>query len=254
MSNTRKNNTPSSATGKASDASSTHTPVIQQFLRIKADYPNTLLLFRMGDFYELFFDDAKRAAQLLDITLTSRGKSGGQPVPMAGVPYHAADGYLSRLVKLGECAAICEQIGNPAASKGPVERKVVRVITPGTLSDDALLDSRQESLLTTIIKYKSHYGLAWLDMAAGRLCVRQVEGFEQASSELQRLQPAELLCSDTQHNELSSLLNNNELPLTERPEWQFDPVSAERQLCKHFQVNDLLGFGLDHQPKQRIKQ
>ena len=149
-----------------------HTPMMQQYLRIKAEHPGALLFYRMGDFYELFYDDARRAAKLIDITLTSRGQSAGEPIPMAGVPYHAVETYLSRLVRKGESVAICEQIGDPAKSKGPVERQVVRVFTPGTVTDDALLEQRRETLLAAVFartsKEGASYGLAWLDLAAGR--------------------------------------------------------------------------------------
>src|SRR5262245_34717904 len=145
-----------------------HTPVMQQYLRIKAEHPNTLLFYRMGDFYELFYDDAKRAAQLLDITLTSRGQSAGRPIPMAGVPYHAATNYLARLVRLGESVAICEQIGDPTTSKGPVERRVERIVTPGTLTEEALLEATGDSRLAGLCRRESHYGLAWIELAAGR--------------------------------------------------------------------------------------
>src|SRR5690554_6546865 len=152
----------SNATTKSQN-NSAHTPMMQQYLRIKAEYAARLLFYRMGDFYELFFDDAKRAAQLLDITLTNRGQSAGQPIPMAGVPYHAAEGYLARLLELGESVAICEQIGDPATSKGPVERQVLRVLTPGTLTDEALLPAVQENLLVAILP-GSTIGIASLDM------------------------------------------------------------------------------------------
>ena len=147
-------------------ASSQHTPMMQQYLRIKADFPHMLLFYRMGDFYELFYDDARKVSQLLDITLTARGKSNGQPIPMAGVPYHAAENYLAKLVKLGESVAICEQIGDPATSKGPVERKVVRVITPGTVTDDALLEERSDNLIIAINESNGCYGIAALDVQA----------------------------------------------------------------------------------------
>ncbi len=223
--------------------------MIQQYLRIKADYPDTLLLFRMGDFYELFFDDAKRAAGLLDITLTQRGQSGGQPVPMAGVPYHAADGYLAKLVKRGVCAAICEQIGDPATSKGPVERKVVRVITPGTLTDESLLGDRQEALLLATACHKNCFGLAWLDLAGGRFSVKQVDSLEAVASELARLQPAEIISSETDAKIIAGVVDQQP---RERPEWQFDPVRAERMLCDQFALHDLSGFGLDAELDQAL--
>ncbi len=151
----------------ASEALSGHTPLMQQFLRIKADFPDILLFFRMGDFYELFYDDARRAAGLLDITLTTRGESNGQPIPMAGVPHHAADSYLARLLRKGESVAICEQVGDPAASKGPVEREVVRIITPGTVTDEALLEERRDTLLAAVATQGKQLALAWLDLSAG---------------------------------------------------------------------------------------
>ena len=146
----------------------THTPMMQQYLRIKAEYPDTLLFYRMGDFYELFYEDARKAARLLDITLTKRGQSSGEPIPMCGVPYHAVENYLARLVRKGESIAICEQIGDPASSKGPVERKVVRVVTPGTLTDEALLQDRSENLLCCIYQQKSRWGIAALEISSGR--------------------------------------------------------------------------------------
>src|SRR5690606_5830755 len=148
--------------------SSGHTPLMKQFFAAKAEHPDVLMFFRMGDFYELFYDDARKAARLLDITLTQRGSSAGAPIPMAGVPHHAAEGYLARLVALGESVAICEQIGDPAASKGLVERKVVRIVTPGTVTDEALLDERRDTLLMAVARGKAGYGLAWADLAGGR--------------------------------------------------------------------------------------
>src|SRR3954454_10641519 len=150
---------------------SAHTPMMQQYLRIKAEYPNALVFYRMGDFYELFHDDARRAARLIDITLTSRGQSAGEPIPMAGVPHHSVETYLARLVRRGESVAICEQIGDPAKSKGPVDRQVVRVVTPGTITDEALLDSRQDTLLAALARDGTRFGLAWLDLAGGRFTV-----------------------------------------------------------------------------------
>jgi DNA mismatch repair protein MutS len=170
-----------------------HTPMMQQYLRVKAQHPHELVFYRMGDFYELFFDDAKKAAAILDITLTARGKSNGDPIPMAGIPFHSADGYLAKLVKEGISVAICEQIGDPATSKGPVERKVMRIVTPGTVSDEALLDSRRDNLLVALHQQHETYGLASLDMASGRFLVLEVEGLAAVLGELQRLNPAELL-------------------------------------------------------------
>ena len=152
-----------------------HTPMMQQYLRIKADYPDTLVFYRMGDFYELFFDDAKKAASLLNITLTKRGQSAGEPIPMCGIPYHAADGYLAKLVKVAESVAICEQTGDPATSKGPVERQVVRVVTPGTLTDESLLQDHRENLICSLYRHKSGWGLASLEISSGRFVVSQLE-------------------------------------------------------------------------------
>ncbi len=219
---------------------SQHTPMMQQFLRIKSDYPDTLLFYRMGDFYELFFDDARKAAKLLDITLTHRGKSNGRPIDMAGVPYHAADQYLARLVKQGESVAICEQIGDPATSKGPVERQVVRVITPGTVTEEALLDDRQENLLMAVAKNNHHYGIATLELSSGRFILLEIEGEEALSGEIERLNPAEILLDEDQQ-----LPGAPRAGITHRPAWHFDSVSAEQQLTKQFRVKDLSGFGCE---------
>lgn len=218
-----------------------HTPVMQQFLRIKADYPDTLVFFRMGDFYELFYKDAERAAALLDITLTTRGQSGGKPIPMAGVPHHSAEGYLARLLRQGESVAVCEQIGDPAASKGPVERKVTRVMTPGTLTDEALLEDHRENLVAALAELKDCWGMAWLELASGRFCVRQLDHAAALTSELERLQPAELVVAEEskipdQYPGLKAVRR--------RPSWHFDAISAERQLLDQFRVQDLDGFGL----------
>src|SRR3569623_1542766 len=153
----------------------THTPMMQQFLRIKAEHPQLLLFYRMGDFYELFFEDARRAAALLDITLTARGQSAGEPIPMAGVPFNAVEGYLAKLVKAGESVAICEQIGDPAKAKGPVERQVVRIVTPGTLTEEFLLDERRDQLLAALHHHENRYGLAWLDLSSGRFTVMELD-------------------------------------------------------------------------------
>ena len=221
---------------------SDHTPVMRQYLRVKAEHPDILVFYRMGDFYELFYDDARRAARLLDITLTQRGQSAGQPIPMAGVPYHAAEGYLARLVKLGESAAICEQIGDPATAKGPVERKVVRVITPGTVTDEALLEERRDNLLVAVHAADTHYGVAALDIGSGRFSVLEMDGQDALLAEVERLHPAELL-----------LAEDRVLPraLTEhrgarrRPPWHFDTASATRLLTAQFKTRDLAGFGAD---------
>ncbi len=223
--------------------------MMQQYLRIKAEHKNELVFYRMGDFYELFYDDARKASQLLDVTLTARGKSGGEPIPMAGIPFHAVDGYLAKLVRLGESVAICEQIGDPATSKGPVERKVVRIVTPGTVSDEALLDERQDNLLVAINQYEDTqrevtvYGIATLDIGSGRFQVLEVEGIDAALSELQRLNPAELLISD----ELITLeIAEGRRGVRRRGPWEFELESAERLLVQQFGTQDLAGFGCDH--------
>ena len=212
-----------------------------QYLRIKQDHPNELVFYRMGDFYELFFDDAKRAAELLDITLTARGKSAGEPIPMAGVPYHAAEGYLARLVKAGGSVAIAEQIGDPATSKGPVERKVVRVVTPGTVSDEALMDERSDNLLLAINPLDKLYGLAYLDLSSGRFRLLEVHGEEALLSELQRLNPAEVLYAES-----LTMSDVTDRPGSRpQPDWEFDLDSARRTLNTQFQTHDLKGFGCD---------
>jgi len=211
--------------------------MMQQYLRIKAEFPDTLLFYRMGDFYELFYDDARRAAELIDITLTARGKSAGEPIPMAGVPYHAAENYLARLVQKGESVAICEQIGDPATSKGPVERQVVRVVTPGTLTDDALLDARRDNLVAAVCLDDPRPGMAWLDLSGGRFRVLELDGADAVASELARLDPAEVLISEEQ------ALATDPGGLRSLPPWQFDLDSAQRELCTQFGVRDLAGFG-----------
>lgn len=224
---------------------SAHTPMMQQYLAIKAEHPTTLLFYRMGDFYELFFDDAKKAAQLLDISLTKRGQSGGQPIPMAGVPYHAAESYLGRLLRMGESVAICEQVGDPATSKGPVERKVVRVLTPGTVSDEALLDAHQENLLVAVSYHQQMYGVAALDIASGRFSVSEHPDQESLFAELERLKPAELLVAERSETHL--LLERTDLkqiPTRGRPLWEFEYDTAQALLTRQFGTQDLAGFGL----------
>jgi DNA mismatch repair protein MutS len=222
----------------------THTPMMQQYLGLKAQHPDVLLFYRMGDFYELFFDDARKASELLDISLTKRGQSAGQPIPMAGVPYHAIEGYLCRLVQLGESAAICEQVGDPATSKGPVERKVVRIITPGTLTDEALLNERQDNLIAAVDFVAPYYGLAAMDVASGRFIVNQFTKQETLAAELQRLNPAELLYSET-FPELSQL--GQRRGMRRRPAWEFEFSTAYHLLCQQFGTQDLRGFGVEEQ-------
>lgn len=224
-----------------------HTPVMQQYLRLKAQHPDVLLFYRMGDFYELFFDDAKRAAQLLDITLTARGQSAGAPIPMAGVPYHSADNYLARLVRKGESVAICEQIGDPAKSKGPVERAVVRIITPGTVTDAALLDERRETLVAAVLPTAAGFGLAWLDLGAGRFSVLEGHGDSALVAELERLQPAELLIPEEWLGEIGAALRERTGRLTwrGRAPWHFELEAARRLLTEQLGTLDLQGFGID---------
>jgi DNA mismatch repair protein MutS len=227
---------------------SPHTPMMQQYLRIKSDHPDTLLFYRMGDFYELFFEDAQKASRLLDITLTSRGQSGGLPVPMAGIPYHAAEGYLARLLRNGESIAICEQIGDPATSKGPVERKVVRIVTPGTVTDEALLEDRKDNLLVAVCAFPSsgsgtQQGIASLDLTSGRFVLQQVESEDQLLSELGRLNPAELLFSEDWPLPQSLQQRSG---LCRRPPWHFDLESARQRVLKQFNTLDLKGFGCDN--------
>ncbi|WP_296058883.1 DNA mismatch repair protein MutS [uncultured Amphritea sp.] len=222
-----------------------HTPMMQQYLKIKAEHPDQLVFYRMGDFYELFFDDAKKASQLLDISLTARGKSGGEPIPMAGIPYHSADGYIAKIVRAGESVAICEQVGDPATSKGPVERKVMRIVTPGTLSDEALLDERRDSLLIAVNTDLQRYGIAIVDISTGRFSLLEITGEEALHGELERIKPAEILFNDG-HNLAQSLQSYKGL----RPQapWNFERETAERLLCQQFQTKDLAGFGCDHLP------
>ncbi|CAM4216509.1 DNA mismatch repair protein MutS [Pseudoalteromonas byunsanensis] len=219
------------------------TPMMQQYLRIKAEHQDILLFYRMGDFYELFFDDAIRAAQLLDISQTHRGKASGAPIPMAGVPYHAVENYLARLVQMGESVAICEQVGDPATSKGPVERKVVRIVTPGTVTDEALLQERQDNLLAALWQDKQHhYGVAYLDINSGQFSIVELKTDEALSSTLQRLQPAELLYPESFKN---LHLIEQYKGARRRPDWEFDLDTAKHLLCQQFQTKDLIGFGVE---------
>ncbi|PBS13613.1 DNA mismatch repair protein MutS [Lysobacteraceae bacterium NML93-0792] len=223
-----------------------HTPLMQQFFAAKADHPDVLLFFRMGDFYELFYDDARKAARLLDITLTQRGNSAGAPIPMAGVPHHASEGYLARLVALGESVAICEQIGDPAASKGLVERKVVRIVTPGTVTDEALLQERRDTLLMAVARNRAgRYGLAWADLAGGRFLVCECANEDMLEAEIARLDPAELLVPD--EDGWPGFLAER-TGARRRPPWLFDADSGRRQLLQFFGLHDLTGFGIDDKP------
>lgn len=226
-----------------------HTPMIQQYLAVKADYPHQLVFYRMGDFYELFFDDAVKASALLDITLTTRGKSGGEPIPMAGIPHHSAEGYLAKLVKLGESVAICEQIGDPATSKGPVERKVVRVITPGTLVEEALLDDKRDNLLAAIAPNGNGFGLAFLEVSSGRFEATLLADAEQLVSEIERLRPVEIILPDDALFKQSLPESVQKHPgLVNYPNWHFDADSCRKRLTEHFQTQDLMAFGCERFP------
>ncbi|EKZ9001315.1 DNA mismatch repair protein MutS [Vibrio fluvialis] len=219
-----------------------HTPMMQQYLKLKAENPDILLFYRMGDFYELFYDDAKRASQLLDISLTKRGASAGEPIPMAGVPFHAVEGYLAKLVQLGESVAICEQIGDPATSKGPVERKVVRIVTPGTVTDEALLSERVDNLIAAIYHHDGRFGYATLDITSGRFQLCEPESEEAMAAELQRTSPRELLFpEDFAPVQLMASRKGNR----RRPVWEFEIDTAKQQLNQQFGTRDLVGFGVD---------
>jgi DNA mismatch repair protein MutS len=230
---------------KTAPDSSAHTPLMRQYFAAKSEHPDILLLFRMGDFYELFYDDARKAARLLDITLTQRGQSAGQPIPMAGVPVHAIEGYLARLVALGESVAICEQIGDPALAKGLVERKVVRIVTPGTVTDEALLAERRDTLLMALSRGRGGFGIAWADLAGGRFLVSEVADEDALLAELARLEPAELLLPD--EDGWPAALG--ERPgLRRRPPWLFDADSGRRHLLRFFNTRDLSAFGVEDKP------
>lgn len=224
------------------ESSSSHTPMMRQYLKLKAENPDILLFYRMGDFYELFYDDAKRASQLLDISLTKRGASAGEPIPMAGVPYHAVEGYLAKLVQLGESIAICEQIGDPATSKGPVERKVVRIITPGTITDEALLSERSDNLIAAIYHQDGKFGYATLDVTSGRFQLSEPDSVESMCAELQRTAPRELLFPED-FGPVQVLANRK--GNRRRPIWEFELDTAKQQLNQQFGTRDLVGFGVE---------
>jgi len=231
-----------SPTAQDSDANpvlSAHTPMMQQYLRIKVEHPDTLLFYRMGDFYELFYDDAAIAADLLDITLTRRGSSAGEPIPMAGVPVHSVDQYLARLVRLGKAVAICEQIGEPGKSKGPVDRKVVRVVTPGTLTDEALLDAQRDNSVAAVYQDAGGIGLATLELSSGRYTAMECDGFVTLLDELARLDPAELLVAEDD----ASDYGEHSAGLRRLPAWHFDIDSCTNRLTQHFGIRDLEGLG-----------
>ena len=231
---------------KTNDSSIAHTPMMRQYFGLKSQHPTQLLFYRMGDFYEIFYDDAKKAAQLLDITLTSRGQSAGKPIPMAGIPYHAAENYIARLVRMGESVVVCEQVGDPATSKGPVDRQVARIVTPGTLSDEAFLEEKKDNLLLALAhqqrKGLAMFGFSYLDMASGRFCLFEVEGEEAFVSELQRLSPTEILLSE---DFPATSIITLEKGVRQLGPWHFDYESSYRQLIQQFNTKDLSGFGCE---------
>ncbi len=233
----------------AQKSSKPHTPLMQQYLGIKADYPDTLLFFRMGDFYELFYADARRVTELLDIALTNRGQSAGQPIPMAGVPYHAVDNYLARLIRMGESAAICEQVSEPTG-KGLVERKVVRVITPGTITEEALLPDRHDNILAAAHQLQSGWALAWMEISTGQFAVRLCADMAALEAELERLQVVELLLSEELASEIIEQLGkhgSSRSKVCQQPPWHFDHAAAVDLLLRHFGTKDLEGFGIENE-------
>src|SRR5512134_2496378 len=215
---------------------SQHTPMMQQYLRIKGEHPDILVFYRMGDFYELFYDDAEKASRLIDITLTQRGQSAGAPVKMAGVPAHSVEQYLARLVKLGESVAICEQIGDPALAKGPVERQVTRIVTPGTLTDSSLLEDKADNVLLSIYRDRSTVGLAWLSLASGVLRVAEIAP-QALANELRRIAPAEILAAEG--------VDAPGYFVTRLPAWHFDVESGQKRLLAQLGAANLAGFGVE---------
>jgi DNA mismatch repair protein MutS len=222
--------------------------MMQQYLRIKAQHPDVLLFYRMGDFYEMFYDDARRAAQLLDIALTQRGASAGAPIPMAGVPVVTLDSYLAKLVRKGQSVAICEQRGEPGKTKGPMEREVVRIVTPGTVTDEALLDERRDNLLASVCGADGRFGLAWLDLSVGRFSVMEVGGLAALDAEIERLRPAEILAPDGAQPALGETAGSQGRPWRLRAPWHFDTESSSRALAEQFRTRDLAGFGCADKP------
>lgn len=223
------------------ETANTHTPMMQQYFKIKREHKNELVFYRMGDFYEMFYEDARIASEILDITLTARGKSGGEPIPMAGIPFHAAENYIAKLVRNGHSVAVCEQVGDPATSKGPVERQVLRIVTPGTLTDEAFLDAKRDNILCAIdYKQQEMFGIAYLDLSIGRFCVLEMTGLNALLSELQRIRPAELLISEDFPYQTSL---DHYSGIRRQSPWMFDYDSAYEQLTRQFKTRDLSGFG-----------
>ncbi|MGZ9058511.1 MAG: MutS N-terminal domain-containing protein, partial [Burkholderiaceae bacterium] len=228
-----------------------HTPMMQQYWRIKSEHPNMLLLYRMGDFYELFYDDAERASRLLNLTLTTRGASAGVPIKMAGVPVVSVEQYLGKLVKLGESVAICEQIGDPATSKGPVERKVVRVVTPGTLTDTSLLNEKSDSALLALApptRRNGAIGLAWLTLSSGELRATSIP-VARLASELARIDPSEILIAESWSDSLHGLIDSLPCAAQARPDWHFDAARGDSMLKEQLQVAALDAFGIADVPE-----
>jgi len=222
---------------------SQHTPMMQQYFKIKAEHPEEIVFYRMGDFYEMFFDDAKRASQLLGISLTARGKAGGEPIPMAGFPYHSAENYIGKIVRAGESVVICEQVGDPATSKGPVAREVVRIVTPGTLSDEAFLDEHSDNLLIAVNQQAQNFAIAVVDISTGYFSLQELKGSDALLGELERLKPKEVLFNED--TELAGLLKHCQGLRTQAP-WHFEEETARRMLCQQFNTQDLQGFGCEN--------
>ena len=225
------------------DNKTQHTPMMQQYLKIKAQHPEQIVFYRMGDFYEMFYDDAKRASGLLGISLTARGKSDGEPIPMAGFPYHSAETYIAKIVRAGDSVVICEQVGDPATSKGPVAREVVRIVTPGTLSDEAFLDENSDNLLIAIDQHEHTFGMAVVDISTGYFSLQELVGDEALFGELERLKPKEVLFNED--SQLKTLLQHYRGLRAQAP-WNFEEESARRLLCQQFNTQDLQGFGCEH--------
>lgn len=218
-----------------------HTPMMQQYLKIKADYQDMLLFYRMGDFYEMFFEDAELGSRLLGITLTQRGASGGNPIKMAGIPFHAAEQYLIKLVKLGHSVAIVDQVGE-VTGKGPVDRKISRIITPGTLTDDNLLDEKQNNLILSLYQQKNKFGMAWISISGGIFMVSEGDSRD-IYNQIERLRPAEIIAPENMVRELQKERPNLAYKII--PDWHFEPELSARKLCEHFAVADLTGFGIN---------
>ncbi|UAJ65945.1 DNA mismatch repair protein MutS [Candidatus Schneideria nysicola] len=218
------------------------TPSMQQYIQLKKKYSDMLLFYRMGDFYELFYEDAKKISNLINITLTKRGIYDGKPIPMAGIPYHALDNYLAKLVALGESIAICEQIGDSKKAGSLIERRVVRIVTPGTLSDEALMDEKQDNLLAAIWYEKEKFGYATLDVSSGRFIISEIDNQDNMVAELQRTNPAEILYPET-IRKFTFLENYRNIRY--RPIWEFDLSTAYKQLNRQFNTNNLHGFGVE---------